>query len=49
MTNAQILAELSELDAKRVAGILSLQNLLFLVALDKHWPTIKKLLSDNAS
>lgn len=40
----KITLELTALDAKRVPGVASQENLAFLAALDKHWPTIRGML-----
>ena len=41
----KICKELEPLDRARVPGIASTQNFAFLAALDKHWPTIRGMLS----
>jgi hypothetical protein len=40
-----ITKELAVLDAKRVPGFLSNENIAFWVALDGHWPTIRGMLT----
>lgn len=42
---ADICKELEPLDRARVPGVGSQQNFAFLAALDKHWPTIRGMLS----
>jgi hypothetical protein len=39
--------ELFALDVRRVPGVASLENLTFLAALDKHWPTIRGMLASK--
>lgn len=41
----RITRELAVLDAKRVPGFLSQENLAFWAALDSHWPTIRGMLN----